>query len=347
MVLVAVAGCHSEVKKDDPRIAKRDALLAKLKEYQIELDKAHFRFNAVATNYERAKDDYQKKLTRAMSEQKVSGKKAIENLEKNKGQLASMISDRDRVGVELGKAFEALIAAQKRRNASAVSLLEIEGKLWELEEKATGGRERLQRDAGSQLTERRTAGTGVRETDRAQGDAASSVINKEVEVSALIGADVQKRDEADQALDKLRDALEAAVTSYVGSLSQYEAAKERYHKRVIELVKAGKERDEINKLLDQRANAAKQLDEAQNVVKTAILERAAQTKQRIAFDSEIDHVVEAGLTAAVKEQVIKGLKKETDAIAKGRTDMQTEDNAASSFQKKIAETEAELNALGY
>src|SRR5438876_807946 len=117
--LAAVAGCHEDVKKeDDPRLKKRDALLARLKEYQTELDKARFRFVAVATNYERSKDDYQKKLTRAMEEEKPSGRQALANLEKNRGQLARMIEDRDRVGKDLAKAFETLIAAQKRRNAA-------------------------------------------------------------------------------------------------------------------------------------------------------------------------------------------------------------------------------------
>ncbi len=345
---LVVAGCHGEVKKEaDPRIAKRDALLARLKEYQTELDKAHFRFVAVATNYERSKDDYQKKLTRAMEEEKPSGRQALANLEKNRGQLARMIEDRDRVGKDLAKAFDTLIAAEKRRNAAAVTLLQIEGKLWELEERALGGRDKIAAQAGPELTEMRTGGAAVREADKTQDDAGSAVVNKEVEVAALIGTDVHKRDEADQALDKLREQLENALTAYVTALSQYEGAKDRYHKKVLGLVKPGQLHEQIASLLDQRANAAKQLDEAQNVVKLSIVDRAAQTKQRIAFDSEIDRVVEAGLTVAVKARVMEGLKRETDAIAKGRTDMLTEDNAASAFTRKIAETEAQLNALGY
>jgi hypothetical protein len=345
--VVGCGGGNTQTKKSkDPRLEKRDKLLAQLKEHQQELDKAHFRFIAVSTNYERDKDSYQKKLTLAMAAKKATGKQ-LKDLEEKRGQLARMIQDRDRVGEELKKSYEALSAAQKKRNAAAVSLLETEGKLWELEEKAGGGRLALQKKVAGELEEMRKTGDAVRDADKARGDAASAVINKEVEVSGLIGADVQKRDEADQALDKLRDTLEGAVTAYVGAFSIYDSAKDKYHKRVLELLPKGPTHDKVQQLLDQRTNAAKLFDESQNVVKTATIDRAAQMKQRIAFDSEIDHVVEVGLTLATKQQVIGELKKETDSIAKGRSDMQTEDNSALAWQRKIAETEADLNKLGY
>ena len=57
--------------------------------------------------------------------------------------------------------------------------------------------------------------------------------------------------------------------------------------------------------------------------------------------------METGLTAKVKQSVLGGLKAETDAIAKGRTDMQTEDTAALAGERKIAETEAELDKIAY
>ena len=351
IVVAATRGCGAGTKQTkatavDPRVQKRDQQLAKLREYQGELDRSHFRYTAHATNYERSKDDYQKKLTLAMAAKKASGRQ-LRDLEDKRGQLSRMIADRDRVGAELNKSFETLIAAQKRRNASALALLELEGKLWELEEKAVGGRDKLAAAVAADLAEVRTAAGQVADAARTTEDAEQAVVNKEVEVAALIGTDVQKRDEADQALDKLRETLEAAATAHVGSLSTYETAKIKYHAKVIALIKPGPDRDQVQVLLDRRQNAAKQLEEAQSIVKTATVDRAAQMKQRIAYDSEIDRVVEAGLSTATKQSVLASLKKETDAIVKGRADMQQEDTVEIGLQRKIAEAEAELNRLGY
>ncbi|MSP63133.1 MAG: hypothetical protein EXR72_22900 [Myxococcales bacterium] len=353
MVLIAAlgfatvgCGASNSSSKQDPRLVKRDDLLARLRAYQEELNKAHFRFKAAATNYEQSKDEYQKKLTLAMASKKASGKQ-LQALEKNRGQLAQMIQDRDRVGQDLSNCFDTLISAQKKRNNAALSLFEIESKLWELEEKAVGGRAALQQLVVAELEGRRMAAQAQADTEKVALEAASAVINKEVETSALIGADVKKRDESDQALDKLRETLEAAVTSYGSAVAAYEAAKDRYHKKILASLKAGPQKTMVQQLLDQRGASAKQLDEAQNVVKTATIDRAMQTKQRIAFDSEIDHVVEAGLSTATKEAVLRTLKGETDAIVKGRTDMQSEDNSALGLQQKISGTEAELDHLAY
>ena len=341
-------GSNQDTKKQkDPRIVQRDGLLAHLKEYQQGLDGSHFRFVADATNYERDKDDYQKKLMRAMEERKPSGKAAIKALEENRGQLARMNADRQRFGDDLAKAFQSLVIAQKKRNAAAVQLLEVEGKLWEIEEKALGGRAELAKKVGGELTEMRTAAVAVREADRARADAEALLIKKEVEVGDQIGTDAAKRDVADTELDQLCDGLETAITAYVGAMNVYEAAKDRYHHSVLALIKAGAWHDKIQQLIDQRTNAAKLLDDAQNVVKSATVDRARQTKGRIDYDSEIDRVVEAGLTKAVKDTVVAGLKKETDSIAKERSQMQQEDSTALNFQRKIAETEAELNRIGY
>jgi hypothetical protein len=350
-LLVAAAwGCgggNKETKKDDPRIKQRDALLLQLRQDQQGLDGSHFRFVADATNYERDKDDYQKKLARAMEERKPSGKAALKALEENRGQLARMNADRQRFGDDLAKAFQSLVIAQKKRNAAAVQLLELEGKLWEYEEKAVGGRPELVKRMGGELTEMRTAAVAVREADRARADAQAQLIKKEVEVADQIGTDAAKRDVADTELDGLCESLESAITTYVGTMNVYEAAKDRYHRQVVGLLKAGPAREKILQLIDQRTNAAKLLDESQNVVKTATVDRARQTKGRIDYDSEIDRVVEAGLTKAVKDTVVAGLKRETDSISKERQQMQQEDTAALNFQRKIAETEAELNRIGY
>jgi hypothetical protein len=193
----------------------------------------------------------------------------------------------------------------------------------------------------------RSAAVAVRDADKARADAEAQLIKKEVEVADQIGADAAKRDQADTELDQLCDGLETAITAYVGAMNVYEAAKDRYHRTALALVKAGETRDLIAQLVSNRSNAAKLLDDAQNVVKSATVDRARQTKGRIDYDSEIDRVVEAGLTKGVKDNVVHGLKKETDSIAKERSQMQQEDTAALGFQRKIADTEADLNRIGY
>lgn len=350
-LVATVGGCaasnaNTKTAAPDPRVVKRDELIGKLRDYQEEVNKANFRFTAAATNYERSKDDYQKKLTLAMAAKKASGRE-LKALEKNRGTLAQMIHDRDQLGLDLQKAFDTLIAAQKTRNTASLALLDLEGKLWELEDKAGGGHEAVQKRAAPELDEVRKAAQAVADTAKVQGEAQAAVINKEVEVSQLIGTDVAKRDEADQALDGLREKLEAAATSYIAATAASEAAKAKYHKKIFDGLPPGPARDQVEALLDQRAAAAKQLEDTQSAVKNATIDRAAQTKQRFDYDSEIDRVVAAGLTSKVKTSVLDALKKETEAIGKGRTDMQTEDTSALGLQQKIAATEIELEKLAY
>ncbi len=342
LLLFSLVGCAPPPQPPQP--TEHDRRLGEWQKLDSKLAETHTQFVSAAAGYEKAMSDFQKGLIKTMAEQKPTSRLAKQTLQKSRDQVAPLVAERERVGGDLAKAFDALVAARGRRGQAILALMRAEAQLTELEARTLGSKAQREQGLDKERAELESVLGQLEAQQRARSEALHALLKKEVEIVS-VGSDVKKRDQADQELDQLHDQLDKSLGSQLETERALAVATASLHQRALVLVPTGPKRELLAQRVAARTGLVNEFLAAEEALKGAISDRASQTKQRIGFESEIDHLVEIGLTVQVKAHVLEALGSETAAVAQARTAMQAQDLAASEHEGQLLALEVTLHRL--
>jgi len=319
----------------DPRLIKHSQV-------QIELRKAQSKFMQTLEAYERKKQEYQIVVASGMMTSKADKRSIL--------QIQDMSRDATRIGSELiaavGKYNEALIA----RSDAARKLWTTEARLYDEEYRAFASKETAAARATAEVKFLHQAETELRLAQKEQEDIIAKLREKELESWKTIGADIEKRDQADQQLNVLRDSLGTNFVRFLDLSQKWEDAADRMHRKMHGA--SAKEEPEIapkiQQLISRRAVAAKELSMARVALKDSTMLRAEKRAQEVSYDGEFDVVIaRAFKTDALRENFLLRVKPQRDAMVSTRATMLEEEKGLADARMKLVALEAEIAGFGY
>jgi hypothetical protein len=352
LLVLVVAGCAATPapKKKDPAppppTPGPSALQRKLDEHralQAELGNRQEAFIAADEMFELRKGAYLIALSAELARTRGAKPAAVKT-------IATMADERNAVATELVASRKAVSDALVERARAAEQMLAVEGRLWELEAEAFGGRTPAAARAEVEVRALRDAVTGLHVAQKGTQAALAALANREFEANATVGEDVHARDVADRQLADLRAEVDQRYAKMIEAARLYDDLSDRVHRRLLKDLPAGKQAlaGQARALLDERTRAAAAISDARSRLKEAVLKRAELRAREMAHDGEIAALVEGAFKdAAIRDQFLLRVRDKRDEASAARVAAQNAEVALGDVRRRLATVEADITALGY
>lgn len=348
---LALAGCAATtvVRKDaapapPPGPSALERKLAEHRALQVELRAGQDGVVAAAASYEEKKGAYLLALTT-----ELPGARGVKHASVKT--IGTMATERTAVGAELAQSLGALGDALIERARAAETMLTVEGKLWELEATAWGGRTQAASQAQVEVRDFRDAVTALHVAQKAQQASLASLVTHEFEFTATIGEDVHARDVADRQLAELRTDLDGRYATLMDTAKRFDEASDKVHRRLLKGLDAKKHELECNRLramLIDRDKAAEAIAASRGKLKEAVLKRAELRSREISHDGEIAALLDGAFKdAASRDTFLIRVRDQRDEASAARLATKNAESALAETRRKLATVEGDLNSLGY